>query len=152
MTTPVFGIFHLIGSLFYTPTQFDWPLLSAEKIGLSLSHIVPEILGLKVGLIFPKMYYLTDFKHFISIFFLIFNPIDPLFHWFYIFLTPHFHKTLDLNGSNFLCVQNQATKNLMKYPCPPPLWISILLYFWPVIELFFLICNSHFMIILIWYM
>ncbi len=28
--------------------------LSAEKIGLSLSHLVPEILGPKVGLIFHQ--------------------------------------------------------------------------------------------------
>ncbi len=45
-----------------------------------LSHLVPEILGPEVGLIFHKMYYLTDFKHFVSIFSLIGNPIDPLFH------------------------------------------------------------------------
>ncbi len=38
--------------------------LSAEKIGFSLSHLVPEILGPKVGLIFYQMYFLTDCKHF----------------------------------------------------------------------------------------
>ncbi len=43
--------------------------LSAEKIGLSLSHLVLEMLGPKVGLIFhKKIYYLTDLKHFVSIF------------------------------------------------------------------------------------
>ncbi len=41
-----------------------------RKNGLSLLHLVPEILGPKVGLIFfTKMYYLTDFKHFVSILF-----------------------------------------------------------------------------------
>ncbi len=34
----------------------------------------------KVGAIFLKMFYLTDFKHFISIFSLIVNPIDHMFH------------------------------------------------------------------------
>ncbi len=49
--TPVIFIFNPIGSLFYTSTQSD---VSAEKIGLSLSHLVPEILGPKVGLIFHQ--------------------------------------------------------------------------------------------------
>ncbi len=39
---------------FYTITQSDSPPLSAEKIGLSLSHLVPEILGPNVGLIFHQ--------------------------------------------------------------------------------------------------
>ncbi len=60
--TPVFEIFNPIGSIFYNSTQSDW------VIGLSLSHLVPEKLGPKVGVIFTKMYYLTDFKHFVSIF------------------------------------------------------------------------------------
>ncbi len=47
--TPVFGIFNPIGSLFYTSSRSDWPPFSAEKIGLSLSHLVPEILGPKFG-------------------------------------------------------------------------------------------------------
>ncbi len=42
---PIFVIFNLIGSPCYTLTQSDCPPLSAEKIGLSLSHLVPEILG-----------------------------------------------------------------------------------------------------------
>ncbi len=50
---PRFGDFNPIGSLFYTSSQSDWPL-SAEKIGLSLSHLVPEILGPKIDLIIYK--------------------------------------------------------------------------------------------------
>ncbi len=49
---PIFEIFYLIGPLLYASSQSDWPPLSTEKIGLSLSHLVPEILGPKVGLIF----------------------------------------------------------------------------------------------------
>ncbi len=52
--TPVLGISDPIGSLLYTSAQSDWPPLSAEKIGLSLSHLVPEILGPKFGLIFHQ--------------------------------------------------------------------------------------------------
>ncbi len=55
-------------------------LVLQNKISLSLSHVVPEILGPKVGLFLTKMYYLAVFKHFVSIFFFIFDPIDPLFH------------------------------------------------------------------------
>ncbi len=49
--TLVLGIFQ---SLFYTFTQSDWPLLSADKISLSISHLVPEIPEPKVGLIFQQ--------------------------------------------------------------------------------------------------
>ncbi len=43
---------------------------------LSLSHWVPEILG---PTFFIIMYYLTVFKHFVSIFSMIFDPTDPFF-------------------------------------------------------------------------
>ncbi len=49
--TPILGIFNPLGSLFYNSTQSDLPPLSSEKIGL---HLFPEILGLKVGLIFHQ--------------------------------------------------------------------------------------------------
>ncbi len=41
-------------SLFYTSNQSDWPPLSAEKIDLSLSYLVPEISEPKLGLIFHQ--------------------------------------------------------------------------------------------------
>ncbi len=46
---------------FYTSTRSDWPPLSAEKIGLSLPHLVPEILGPKVGLILTQNVLLNSF-------------------------------------------------------------------------------------------
>ncbi len=52
-----------------------------KKIGLSLSHLVPEIFGPKVGLIFHQNVFLKLFKHFISTFSLILDPVEPLFHW-----------------------------------------------------------------------
>ncbi len=51
---PVFEIFYPIGSLFYASSRSDWPPLSAEKVSLSLSHLVSEILGPKVGLMFHQ--------------------------------------------------------------------------------------------------
>ncbi len=47
-------IFYLLGSLFYTSARSDWSPLSAEKNGLSLSHLVSDILGHKVGLLFHQ--------------------------------------------------------------------------------------------------
>ncbi len=49
---PHFEVFNPTGSHFYASSNSDWPSLSAEKIVLSLSHLVPEIFGPKVGLIF----------------------------------------------------------------------------------------------------
>ncbi len=53
-------------------------LPSAESIGLSPSHLVPEIIG-PLGLFFIKMYYFTVFEHFVTSFSVIFDPIDPFF-------------------------------------------------------------------------
>ncbi len=50
--TPVFEIFDLIGSLFHASHDVIGPLFLQKKISLSLSYLVPEILGLNVGLIF----------------------------------------------------------------------------------------------------
>ncbi len=105
--TPLLGIFNLIGSLCCASSWSDWPplkSLSAEKIGLSLSHLVPEILGPKVALIF---YQNVLFSIFLSILYQ-FSPWFsiqfnwPVFGWSFIFLTPHFSKTLDIIGSNIL--------------------------------------------------
>ncbi len=46
---PHFGDFlSNLGPFFYVSSRSDWPLLYAEKIGLSLSHLAPEILGRKL--------------------------------------------------------------------------------------------------------
>ncbi len=42
---PLFDIFRSCWVPFLLPTWFYWPLLSAENISLSLSHLVPEIIG-----------------------------------------------------------------------------------------------------------
>ncbi len=81
---PVFEIFHLF-SYFMEHHDLIDPPLSAEKISLSPSHLVPEILRPKVGHQNVDSLYL----------------IGPLFHSFYIFLKPHYYKTLDPIGSIF---------------------------------------------------
>ncbi len=63
--TPVLGIVNLNGTIFYTSAQSDWPTLFAKKFSLSLSYLVPEILGPKFGIFFTKIYYLTDFLDFV---------------------------------------------------------------------------------------
>ncbi len=52
--TPFLNIFYSIGSLFYAAIPSDCPTLSAEKIGLSLSHLVTDIFGPKIGQIFHQ--------------------------------------------------------------------------------------------------
>ncbi len=53
MITSILGIFNPNGSLFYASSRSNWPPLSAEKISLSLSHLVPEIIGTQL----PHSYY-----------------------------------------------------------------------------------------------
>ncbi len=64
MITPVFEIFYLIGSLFMHHHDLIDPLFLLKKIGLSLTHLIPEILGHKFGLIF---YQNVLFNSFLSI-------------------------------------------------------------------------------------
>ncbi len=115
--THVLGICNLNASLFYNATHFDWPPLSAEKISLYLSHLVPEIIRPKVDLFFTKMYYLRDCKHFVSIF----NPIDLFFLNFRSFW-PFILQNLRSNWVQyFFRMLNPATENFVKYrPSPLP--------------------------------
>ncbi len=57
-----------LGPYFISQHNLIDPLFLQKKIGLSLSHLVPEILGPKVGLIFHQNVFFTRFKHFVSIF------------------------------------------------------------------------------------
>ncbi len=59
-----FFFFYPIGSLFYALSRSDWPHISAETISLSLSDLVPEILGHKFGLIFHKILLFILFNRF----------------------------------------------------------------------------------------
>ncbi len=61
------------------------------------------------------MYYLTYFKHFVSIFPSFSIQLTP-FSINFKFLTPHFYKSLDPIGSIFFHVLYPGTENLMKYP------------------------------------
>ncbi len=86
-------------------------LFLQNKIGLFQSHLDPEILGPKVGLIFNQHYYLTLLKHFASIFSLFFfNPVDPLCRWFYICMTPQIYWV------HFYYILNPPSEDLL----PPP--------------------------------
>ncbi len=71
-------------------------IISADKTGLSLSHLVPEILGPKVGLIFHQNILFDRFEAFYIIFSLIFDPIE----------------------SNLFLHAEPSYHNLMKYPLP----------------------------------
>ncbi len=118
--TPIFEIFNVIGFLFYRSPWSDWPPLSAKKIiSLSLAHLVPEIIQPKVGLIFlPKIYYLTLFKLFVSIFSSIFDPITLFFIDLRSLWPLIFTKSWIWLGPICYRVLNPVTENLVKYPFP----------------------------------
>ncbi len=73
MMTPVFEIFD---------HDLIDPLFLQNKIDLPLSHLVPQILGPKGGLIFHQnvLFLIVFLKNFVLIFSLIFNATDPHFH------------------------------------------------------------------------
>ncbi len=92
---------------FLCPTRSYGPPLSAEKISLSLSHLVPEIIWAKICLIFHKNLSLDHFEtfctnvllHFRSYwppFLQLLDLFDPLiFTKPQILLGPFFHRDLD---------------------------------------------------------
>ncbi len=85
-----------LGPHFITPSF-------CRKNGLQVSNLIRKIIGPKYGLPFHANCHLTVLNNFVqnfSMFF--FYLVDPLFHCSLIFLTPHFYKTWDLIGSNFL--------------------------------------------------
>ncbi len=87
--TPILGMigrFHSDDPC-YWDFQSEWvPILYLniiflqKKIGLSLSHVVPEILRPKVGLIFHKSVFFLQILSICINFSIIFDPIDLLFH------------------------------------------------------------------------
>ncbi len=104
---PHFWHFPIPLGLFLCPTRSYWPPLSAENIGLSLSHLVPEIIWPKVGLIFYKnlsfdhfeaicINFLLDFRSCWHPFFTVLISFWPLiFTKHYIPLGPIYHHVLD---------------------------------------------------------
>ncbi len=63
---PIFFFFYIHKYCFNCFLFYIWPPLYAEKkIDLSLYHLVPEILGPNVGLIFHQNILITVFKHFV---------------------------------------------------------------------------------------
>ncbi len=100
---------------FYVSSLSDWPPFSAEKICLSLSHIVLEILGPKVDLIFHQNVSFNSFYAFciegfleFRSYFIDLRSFDPLF-----FIKPEIRL-----GPIFYRMLNTATKNLFKFPPP----------------------------------
>ncbi len=97
------------------------PLFLQKTINLFLSHLVPEILVLKVGLIFTEMYYLTDLKHFVSIF----NPIDPPFSLILLFFDPSFSQNLRSDWVQFFLHAEHRYRKVDDVP-PWAVWYTCL--------------------------
>ncbi len=110
--TPVFVIFDQIGSIFYSLSRSDCPFLSAVKLGLSLSHLVPEIVRVKIGVIF----YQNVFKHFVSVFSPCFQSNWSIFSLILDLFDLSFLHNLRSDWVLFFRVLNRATDNLVKYP------------------------------------
>ncbi len=72
-----------------------------------------------------NIYYLTIFKHFVSIFSLNCDPIDP-FSLILDLFDPHLYKTLDPIGSMFLSHTEPGYKKIGEPPPPPHPSIFIL--------------------------
>ncbi len=119
--TSVLGICNLIGSLFYTSTQSDWLPLSAEKISLSPSHLVPEIIGPKVDLIFHQNVLVNRFEAFCINFLLDFRSKWPPFSLILNLFDPSFSQNLwsDWVQLFFVC-WTQVLKIWWSTPPPPP--------------------------------
>ncbi len=112
-------------------TQFEWPPSFCRKKSVCLYHLfLQRYKNLNLVYFFTKMCYLTDFKHFVSTFSLIFNPIDSLFRRFSILVTPHFHKTLDLIVSKCFSCAEPGYKIFLEVPPPPrlPALASLFVY------------------------
>ncbi len=105
---PRFWHFPIPLGLFLCPTRSYWLPLSAEKISLSLSHLFPEIIWAKIGLIFHKNLSFDHFETFCTNVLLHFRSYWPPFFftvlrsfWPLIFtkpqipLGPFFHCEMD---------------------------------------------------------
>ncbi len=97
--------------ILYLNTIWLTPPLSAEKIGLS--HLVPEILGPKVGVIFQQNVLFKRFS-------LHFRSNWPPFPLILIFLTPHFCKSLDPIGAIFCSCAVPGYRKHFNEVTPPP--------------------------------
>ncbi len=113
-------------------SQFNWvPILYlntirmtpcfCRKISLPLSHLVSEILGPKVGLIFHQNVLLNRFEAFSINFLLDFWPNWPPFSLILNWLDPSISQNLKSDWVLFFIhMLNLATEKLMEYPPPPP--------------------------------
>ncbi len=121
-------------SLFYSSTQSNWPLFPLKNQFVSIP-LISRNKDQKVSLIFIKMYYLTDFKHFESIFYLIFNPIDPLFIYFRSFWLLIWQNLIS-DWVFFFLMLNPATEHLVKYPLHPQYLGDLIFIFHHKIEFY----------------
>ncbi len=104
LLTLIFDIFRSHWVPFLCLTRFYWPPLSAEKIGLSLSHSVSEIIWPKVGIYFTEICHLTLLKQVVPIFSLIFDLVTcrPLFPLLLDIFVPSFLQNLRSRWVHFI--------------------------------------------------
>ncbi len=108
------------GCPFNGPPRTYKPSLSAERFGLSLSRLVPEILGPTIAVIFYQnvLFNRFTYKHFISIFTWISIRLT-FFSLVLDLLTPHFYKTLDPVGYIFYHSPYRKFSEVPPHPSTP---------------------------------
>ncbi len=114
---------------FLCPTwSYWWSPFSADKIGLSLSHLVPQILGLNFGHMFQKNLLFEPFSSILYQFFSDFRYCWPPFYCRYVYplvfqnlrsywVHRFFHHAMDPLSPPL------PTKHLVKYPTPRHRWL-----------------------------
>ncbi len=116
---PCFWYFSIPSGPFLWTTRSYWPPLSAEKIGLSLSHLVPEIIWPKVGLIFHTYLTVDHFKAFCTNFRYDFRSYWHPFLQFLDLFDPSFlQKNLDPVGS--ILSLHAGPLPIIWWNAPPP--------------------------------
>ncbi len=115
---PFFDIFLSHWVSFLCPTRSCWPPLFAEKISFSPSHIVPEIIWPKVGLMFHQNlsfnYFKSLYTNFLLIFSILLTPFFTVLNLFDPFL-----QIFISNWVHFFITSWTPTQCFVNYPLPP---------------------------------
>ncbi len=99
---PFWGFSIRFGPYFIRQHNLIDPLFLQKKICLSLSHLVLEILGPKIGQIFHHNVLFNRYKAFCINFPIIFDPIDPHFSLILKLIDPSFSQSLRSDWVQFV--------------------------------------------------
>ncbi len=118
------------------------PSFCRKKLVLSLSHLVPEILGPKVGLFFHQNVLFNRFKAFCINVLLDFSIQLTPFSLISMFLIPHFHQIfrLDSDWVQFLLRAIPGYQKFGEVHPPPPPRGAFIQYAWKMYNCY--VCTT----------